>query len=234
MGRQLSIRDKIELIADDGSSLIGYMLDDATTYDGTLSATTRWQYDENDAEDEANPSDLGENLKRTYAKVDKVNKQVEITVSDIDTNKTNINTLLITVDGLQQTAAEIRELTDQELESLTQRIEELSTQITQTAENVKIEVKQEIQEEGADKITTSTGYTFDETGLTISKTGSEIETTITEDGMAIEKDGDIVLRADNRGVKAQDLHATTYLIIGENSRLENYESDRTACFWIGG
>ena len=39
--------------------------------------------------------------------------------------------------------------------------------------------------------------------------------------------------ADNLGVKAEDLHATTYLIIGNNSRLEDYNTNRTGCFWIG-
>ena len=42
-----------------------------------------------------------------------------------------------------------------------------------------------------------------------------------------------VLTADNEGVKAEDLHATTYLIIGETSRLEDKDG-RTVCYWIGG
>ena len=51
------------------------------------------------------------------------------------------------------------------------------------------------------------------------------------------KNDDEVLVADHDGVKAEDLHATTYLIIGKNSRFEDYKSglqQRTGCFWIGG
>jgi hypothetical protein len=60
-----------------------------------------------------------------------------------------------------------------------------------------------------------------------------MQTTITEDGMTVYRDSEAVLIADHEGVKAEDLHATTYLIIGNNSRFEDL-GDRTACFWIGG
>lgn len=83
------------------------------------------------------------------------------------------------------------------------------------------------------KVTTATGFTFNEEGLTVSKTGSEMETQITEDGMTVSKNGSVVLTANNIGVDAVNLHATTYLIIGQNSRFEDYNG-RTGCFWIGG
>ena len=60
-----------------------------------------------------------------------------------------------------------------------------------------------------------------------------MQTTITEDGMTVYRDSEAVLIADNEGVKAEDLHATTYLIIGNNSRFEDV-NNRTACYWIGG
>ena len=46
-----------------------------------------------------------------------------------------------------------------------------------------------------------------------------------------------VLVANSEGVKATDLHAKTYLIIGEGdgrSRFEDYGIKRTGCFWVGG
>ena len=43
-----------------------------------------------------------------------------------------------------------------------------------------------------------------------------------------------VLNANNQGVDAKNLHATTYLIVGKNSRFEDYGNSRTGCFWIGG
>lgn len=95
-----------------------------------------------------------------------------------------------------------------------------------------------VQEElagGVNKVTTTTGFTFNQDGLTISKSNVDITTDISEDGMRVSKDGQVVLTADNNGVEALNLHASTYLIIGENSRFEDYDNgSRTGCFWIGG
>jgi hypothetical protein len=52
--------------------------------------------------------------------------------------------------------------------------------------------------------------------------------------MTVYKNSATVLTANNVGVDAVNLHATTYLIIGNNSRFEDYGSNRTGCFWIGG
>lgn len=57
---------------------------------------------------------------------------------------------------------------------------------------------------------------------------------IDEDGMSIMKNSEEVLTADNTGVNAINLTAHQYLIIGKNSRFEDYQNKRTACFWIGG
>ena len=54
--------------------------------------------------------------------------------------------------------------------------------------------------------------------------------------MKIYKNDDIMLTANNQGVDAKNLHATTYLIIGGNSRMEDFVENgnkRTAVFWIG-
>ena len=95
-----------------------------------------------------------------------------------------------------------------------------------------------VQEElasGVNKVTTTTGFTFNQEGLTISKSNVDITTKISEDGMRVSKSGQVVLTADNNGVEALNLHASTYLIIGENSRFEDYDNgSRTGCFWIGG
>lgn len=100
-----------------------------------------------------------------------------------------------------------------------------------TSADVQLAISTELAK-GTDKVTTSTGFTFNEDGLTISKSDSEMSTNIDEDGMSIFKGSQEVLTANNTGVDAQNLHATTYLIIGTNSRFEDYGSDRTGCFWI--
>ena len=102
-----------------------------------------------------------------------------------------------------------------------------------SAEDVKLEIKPELETSGVSTITTTTGFTFNDEGMTISRSGSEMTTKITEDGMTVYRDNQEVLVADNVGVKATNLHATTYLIIGTNSRFEDYDNGaRTGCFWI--
>ncbi len=80
-------------------------------------------------------------------------------------------------------------------------------------------------------------YNFDTEDFTVSKDGADTTTHISENGMKI-KDSlqDDVLKADSHGVDAKNLHARTYLIIGNNSRVEDYEEDgeaMTGVFWIG-
>jgi hypothetical protein len=59
-------------------------------------------------------------------------------------------------------------------------------------------------------------------------------TTITEDGMVVYKENKPMLTANNTGVEAINLSASTFLIIGKNSRFEDYSTSRTGCFWVGG
>ena len=107
--------------------------------------------------------------------------------------------------------------------------------LAMTSDDVKIEIQNQLIN-GTTKVSTTTGYTFDEEGLNISKSDSEMKTLITEDGMKVFKNDETMLTANNQGVDAKNLTATTYLIIGGNSRMENYTENgdtRTAVFWIG-
>ena len=114
-------------------------------------------------------------------------------------------------------------------ESLTEITKKLESTITPDELNIKI---QQSVDSGAKRVSTETGFTFDEDGLSISKEGAELSTQITEDGMVVNRDGEAVLTANNQGVDAVNLHAKTYLIVGKYSRFEDY-GQRTGCFWIG-
>ena len=173
---------------------------------------------------------------------------IEDLTDDVEANTSNINTLTTTttthtnqISALQLKAdsitATVTNLTEDsristenfeyQLEQLTQ---EVSTKIT--AEDLSIAVKN-VVDDGVTKVETSTGFIFDSEGLTIEKSGREMKTQITEDGMTVYRDTTAVLTADNTGVDAKNLKASTYLVIGTNSRFENYGTTRTACFWIG-
>lgn len=86
---------------------------------------------------------------------------------------------------------------------------------------------------GVTEVSNAVG-TFNSNGLRISRTGSEMSTQITDNGMTVSRNEQQVLVANAQGVDAENLHATTYLIVGKYSRFEDYGDNRTGCFWIGG
>jgi archaellum component FlaC len=110
-----------------------------------------------------------------------------------------------------------------------------SVQEIQTALNEQILVTQQIKEDGVEKVTTTTGFTFDQAGLTIDKTGSDTKTLVDEDGMTVySKTGSeesILLNVDSQGVQTENLHVRTFTQIGTHTRLQDYE-DGTAIFYI--
>ena len=234
----LEIGDKIALITKDGSQAISYVLDDTIEYNGGISEKTKWSYEDNENENDINsaPTNLGDSIKQTYAKVDKVNKEVEIVASQADENTDAISALRINVNSINATVQNQQQQINESVDSLNSDIDSLTTEIASArleSQQAILEFKQEIEQDGIDKVTTSTGFTFNEEGMTVEKSGREMKTTITEDGMTVYRSGESVLQANNEGVKAKNLHANTYLIIGNNSRFEDYKYDRTGCFWIG-
>ena len=111
-----------------------------------------------------------------------------------------------------------------------------SVENIQTALNEQILVTQKIQQDGVDKVITTTGFTFDSTGLTIDKTGADTKTVIDEDGMTVYSttgsEQSELLNVDSQGVQTENLLVRTYTQIGSHSRLQDYE-DGTAIFYIG-
>lgn len=232
----LEIGEKIGFVTKDDQTIVSYLLNDTIEYDGSLSEKTLWEYDDNEGESLDNPSNIGDALKQTFARVDKVNKQIDIVVSDTSANKEEISQLNLDTDSIMATVNSLQQTTTDAFDGINEELAKLSKQasIAVTEDEVEILVQQKLTN-GVTSIETSTGYTFDDEGLTISKSESDISTTITEDGMQIYNKRKEVLTASNEGVKAIDLHATTFLIIGKYSRFEDYAGQkRTACYWIGG
>ena len=254
----LEIGDKISLIKDDNTTITTYVLDDNITFNGALWQINSWEYGKDDTETVTNPTTLGEAINQTIARVDKTNKEITLLAQNTEKEFTSLQ---LKTDGIE---AEIQTLDGEiaevklkadgisadftnlngEFISLQAKTDGLSAEIGEVdgkiakakldANNALLEFERQVETEGVSKVTTTTGFAFNENGLTVSKSTSEISTTITEDGMTIARQSVEVLTANNEGVRAEDLHATTYLIIGNNSRIEDYGINRTACFWIGG
>ena len=241
--------DKIKVEDKYGNLVTTYILDDSFTYKGGFSQTSDWEYKpDSERATSSNPLTVGEKINQTFARVDKVNRTVTLHASEIAEAKSNISELQVNTQGitssvstivntqtdLSDTIVDIQNGISQQNVSNAKQFETLTKKVnaTMTSTDVQLAISTEIAK-GTDKVTTSTGFTFNEDGLTINKSDSEMRTNIDEDGMSIFKGSQEVLTADNTGVNAQNLHATTYLIIGTNSRFEDYGSDRTGCFWIG-
>lgn len=113
-------------------------------------------------------------------------------------------------------------------------VTQLQQQVTMTvtSEQVNIAIKKAVDD--ISSVTTETGYTFDKDGLRIKKSGEEIENLLDNTGMYVNRDSENILTANNEGVSALNVSVRKYLVIGKNSRFEDYDSTRTACFWIGG
>jgi hypothetical protein len=235
----LEIGDKIEIkqVCKDGCIQPAYVFDDVITFDGGYSQKTQWSFDDTTAETDATPTNAGDVINMTFAKVDKINKQITLYASEIADNTEKIGSIVINTDSIVQSVEEINKNVEENFESISGELQELSERVStsMSKDDFTIEIEN-ILTDGVEKVETSTGYTFNEEGLTIAKTDSEMSTQITENGMVVAQNGDAVLTANNEGVQAKNLHATTFLIIGESSRFEEFEENgetRVGCFWIG-
>ena len=241
--------DKIKVEDKYGNLVTTYILDDSFTYKGGFSQTSDWEYKpDSERATSSNPLTVGEKINQTFARVDKVNRTVTLHASEIADAKSSISELQVNTQGinasvstivntqtdLSDTIVDIQNSLSEQNVSNSKQFETLTEKVnaTMTSHDIQLAISTEIAK-GTDKVTTSTGFTFNDKGLTINKSDSEMRTNIDEDGMSIFKGSQEVLTANNIGVDAQNLHATTYLIIGTNSRFEDYGSDRTGCFWIG-
>ena len=173
------------------------------------------------------PEDISNDMESGFSSIKSETKSLKETVSSLSLGADSISA---SVKSLEETMTNTTNGLASDISNIQEQVN-----LKMSTDDVKLEIQKEMSK-GANKVSTSTGFTFDENGLNISKTDSEMKTQITEDGMKIYKNDDIMLTANNQGVDAKNLHATTYLIIGGNSRMEDFTesgSKRTAVFWIG-
>ena len=166
-----------------------------------------------------------------------IESDMSIIKSETKSIKESVSSLTLGADSISASVKSLEESVTNTTNGLSSDISRIQDQVNlaMTSDNVKLEIQKEMSK-GVNKVSTSTGFTFDDKGLMINKSDSEMSTQITEDGMKIYKNNEVMLTANNQGVDAKNLHATTYLIIGGNSRMEDFienGSKRTAIFWIG-
>lgn len=138
-------------------------------------------------------------------------------------------------DEIRQTATEIKRDTESIVAKATEKVEEIERSVELKVDASDLSIEFENRLNNVESVTTRTGYRFDSEGLIISKSGTAITNKIDNTGMAVIRSGEEILVANKDGVSATNLHANTYLIIGNAlgaSRFESFNTNRTGCFWI--
>lgn len=184
-----------------------------------------------------------EAVSRQMLEIQKVVEGLTVTASRLDANtQQSLHNIYESVSELHADTDSIRASvsdTEQTLDGVSGDLQATKARIASMemdADALTVQV-QKISDGGVKTVSNTTG-TFDETGLLIDSTDSATKTQVSPDGMVVYKKSysatSEVLSATSNGVDATNLHAKTYLIVGGRSRFENYGSNRTGCFWIGG
>lgn len=221
-----------EEVVIDGSGYTGRrMLDDGTYDSKQVKLTGRNLVFTDDAWESCKVA-LGELLFGDGSSAYGINAEVLVGEAILGNNlrilDNNGNDLLTVVDG--RIEASVRDVQD-DVDTLAEAVlgdGGLSIRIS-TLENTEVT-----------EITTTTGFTFNAEGLTIYESGKDIENKLNNEGMQVLRvsgsESTPILTANTDGVDALNLRSRQFLIIGDNSRFENFnngtESNRTACFHI--
>lgn len=109
----------------------------------------------------------------------------------------------------------------------------LESSISLNGTNIQLAVTDisSIKTNGVGKLV-NTLVTIDENGVNVSKTGQEMTSLLANNGLFVKRDSEVVLSATNLGVEAENVKVRKYLIIGNNSRMEDYQGG-TGVFYIG-
>lgn len=183
----------------------------------------------------------------TASMIASVTNRVQTVEEDLQTLEETVSEIKLDEDGIIASVSNRLQTMENNLDSIGNDVSTLesdvstleeSVELKMTANEVNIAIENRIAKGvSVDSVTTRTGYRFDSEGLQITKSGTEIATKIDNTGMTVLRGEEEMLKANNEGVNAMNLHAKTYLIIGTGdgrSRFEDYLDDRTGCFWIGG
>ena len=204
------IGDSFNIVNDSGDVFNTSLFSLSITIDGAIKETLKATAESKTQTQYQYASQLSKRLKNTEIIVNKQDQEIKAII----TNTENITGEL---DGIKNG-----------YDTLTQQVEQ-----TMTSTQIQTLISETISN-GVESVTTSTGYTFDKDGLNISKSGEEMQNLLDNTGMYVNRDTENILTANNEGVNAINLTARQYLTIGDNSRLENYKTKRTACFYVGG
>ena len=148
----LEIGDKIAITTKDDNSVNAYVIDDTVVYNGAFSENTGWSYVSNEEETPSNPSTIGDKLNQTFAKVDKVNREIELLASKIENSDTGhlveeIAQIKVTTENITQRVSKIEKGEIDGIETIKEDVAELkitTNSISQEVNNMKTTIDDDI------------------------------------------------------------------------------------------
>lgn len=180
--------------------------------------------------------DLVQETTENSQKITEHTQTLDSISNKVQSNTTNIN------NNYQEVLGKLNDCAQKsDIETISKSVETI-----QTDSKYAIEVAEEIKQNGATKVKTSTGYTFDEDGLTIEKTNAKTRSKLNEAGLEIkdatgsseesllfagydEKTGETI-------VKSKNMTVEKYLVVGKHTRFEDYKDSNgtqwTGAFWL--
>jgi hypothetical protein len=140
------IGDYIKIIEVDGTAKYIYYLDETITYNGGLRASSEWVKGEEESVEGA-PSTLGEALKKTYAKVDKVNDKIELVAAEVSKITLDSNGIMSSVtDELNKMDSKITQTASSINATITDEVNKLQSQITQTESSFNTTINNKVSQ----------------------------------------------------------------------------------------
>ena len=97
-------------------------------------------------------------------KVDKANKQIDMVVSETNTNTEIINAIQVSTEGINASISALENKVNDASDTISSLSQRVEAQLTETDVSIKI---QEELANGVETVTTGKGYTFNNEGLTI-------------------------------------------------------------------
>jgi hypothetical protein len=233
----LQLGDLIQFKNKNGNLVNSLILKIDTDYDDiTLSAPSIV----NAAVEYEQPQTALSIAKKASIKVDQANSEITLLVQTTNThtgqiaeNTTDIETTnaqLSIIEGsiIAQVEASLSTKAEQgEVDVLKSDM----TTLQQTASDLSLDITK-INDDGVSKVTTTTGFKFDEDGLSISKTGQAMSALVDNTGLYVNRNEDNVLTVNDVGVQAENMTVRNYFIINERFRVEDYGTG-IGFFFIG-
>lgn len=118
---RLEFGDKISIELEDGSIVQSFIVDDVISFDGVLAESTQW-YVPSSEELDSKPATISEVINQTFARVDKVNKNIQLLTTETETKiedltetvNTKVSEINITLDGINQKVTNVETVNNEQ------------------------------------------------------------------------------------------------------------------------